>query len=253
MIIWLILLIPLFLCWGSFLNVVSYRLIRSESILTRSRCTQCNQIISWYDNIPILSYIMLRGKCRNCSQPISWLYPFVEIFTTISLTLLYLCIDPPYFFGYFVFFSALIVTIRSDLETMLISRWVSISLVPIGILMSFTDHIPLSPLNSILGAAGGYIFLWAIATIFNLITRKEGIGQGDLDLLACIGAFTGVVGVWITVLIGSLLGSTIGVSYLVYKGTYQRYLKIPFGPFLSFGAIIYVLLRDPILLLLGFH
>lgn len=253
MIVWLLILIPFFLCWGSFLNVVAYRIIRDQNLLTRSRCIECDHIIAWYDNIPIISYIILQGKCRNCSQPISWFYPAIEIFTTVILTLLYLRIDPPYFLGYFVLFSALIVTIRSDFETMLISRWVSISLVPVGIFMSFTDHIPLSPLNSILGAAFGYILLWTIATLFYLIARKEGIGQGDLDLLACIGSFTGVVGVWITILIGSLLGSILGVSFLLYKGTYQRYLKIPFGPFLAFGAIMYVLLRDPILLLLGFR
>ena len=252
MILWLILLIPLFLCWGSFLNVVAYRLIKGKDLLHRSRCIHCKQIIAWYDNIPLISYAVLRGRCRSCSKPISWLYPAIELFTTVVMTLLYLRIENTYFWGYFVLFSALIVTIRSDLETMLISRWVTIALVPVGIIMSVTDTIPIGPLNSMMGAASGYLSLWFVGTLFYLITRKEGIGQGDLDLLACIGAFTGIVGVWMTVLLGSLFGSIIGASYLIYRGRFQRYMKLPFGPFLALGAITYVLFQGPLLRLVGF-
>lgn len=252
MILWLILLIPLFLCWGSFLNVVAYRLIKGKDLLHRSRCIHCKQIIAWYDNIPLFSYVALHGRCRKCSKPISWLYPAIELFTTVVMTLLYLRIENTYFLGYFVLFSALIVTIRSDLETMLISRWVTIALVPVGIIMSFTDTIPIAPLNSMMGAASGYLSLWFVGTLFYLVTRKEGLGQGDLDLLACIGAFTGIVGVWMTVLLGSLFGSIIGTAVLIYKGKFQRYMKLPFGPFLALGAITYVLLQGPLLRLVGF-
>ncbi len=252
MILWLILLIPLFLCWGSFLNVVAYRLIKGKDLLHRSRCIHCKQIIAWYDNIPLFSYVVLRGRCRSCSKPISWLYPAIELFTTVVMTLLYLRMENTYFLGYFVLFSALIVTIRSDLETMLISRWVTIALVPVGIVMSFTDTIPIAPLNSMMGAASGYLSLWFVGTLFYLVTRKEGLGQGDLDLLACIGAFTGIVGVWMTVLLGSLFGSIIGTAVLIYKGKFQRYMKLPFGPFLALGAITYVLFQGPLLRLVGF-
>ncbi|TET36161.1 prepilin peptidase [Candidatus Dependentiae bacterium] len=252
MILWLILLIPLFLCWGSFLNVVAYRLIKGKDLLHRSRCIHCKQIIAWYDNIPLFSYVVLRGRCRSCSKPISWLYPAIELFTTVMMTLLYLRMENTYFLGYFVLFSALIVTIRSDLETMLISRWVTIALVPVGIVMSFTDTIPIAPLNSMMGAASGYLSLWFVGTLFYLVTRKEGLGQGDLDLLACIGAFTGIVGVWMTVLLGSLFGSIIGTAVLIYKGKFQRYMKLPFGPFLALGAITYVLFQGPLLRLVGF-
>jgi len=251
-ILWLILLIPLFLCWGSFLNVVAYRLIKGKDLLHRSRCIHCKQIIAWYDNIPLFSYVVLRGRCRSCSKPISWLYPAIELFTTVMMTLLYLRMENTYFLGYFVLFSALIVTIRSDLETMLISRWVTIALVPVGIVMSFTDTIPIAPLNSMMGAASGYLSLWFVGTLFYLVTRKEGLGQGDLDLLACIGAFTGIVGVWMTVLLGSLFGSIIGTAVLIYKGKFQRYMKLPFGPFLALGAITYVLFQGPLLRLVGF-
>lgn len=250
--LWLIVLIPLFLCWGSFLNVVAYRLIRGQGLIHPSACIHCGHPIAWYDNIPLLSFILLYGKCRACGQPISWLYPFIELFTTIVMTLLYLRIDPLYFWGYFFFFSALIVTIRSDLETMLISRWVTIALVPVGIIMSFIDTIPIAPLNSMMGAAVGYLSLWVVGTLFYLITKKDGLGQGDLDLLACIGAFTGIIGVWMTVLLGSLLGSAIGTTALLYQGRFQQYMKIPFGPFLAVGAIIFVLYHGPLLRLIGF-
>ncbi len=252
MIFWLILLIPLFLCWGSFLNVVAYRLIKGTDLIHRSQCIHCEKIIAWYDNIPLLSYATLRGRCRSCSRPISWLYPAIEFFTAVVMTLLYLSMDNTYFLGYFVLFSALIVTIRSDLETMLISRWVTIALVPVGIIMSFTDTIPIAPINSMMGAATGYLSLWCISALFYLITRKEGIGQGDLDLIACIGAFTGIIGVWMTVLLGSLFGSIIGTGYLLYQGRMERYMKLPFGPFLALGAITYVLLQDQLLRLIGF-
>lgn len=169
------------------------------------------------------------------------------------MTLLYLHIESTYFWGYFVLFSALIVTIRSDLETMLISRWVTIALVPVGIIMSFTDTIPIAPLNSMMGSATGYLSFWLVGTLFYLVTRQEGIGQGDLDLLACIGAFTGLIGVWMTVLLGSLFGSIVGIGYLVYQGRFMRYLKLPFGPFLALGTITYVLFQEPLLKLIGFR
>src|SRR2546428_8423420 len=129
-----ILLLLLSLCWGSFLNVVGYRLMKDEHLLDRSRCIHCKHQIAWYDLIPVISYFMLKGKCRACRQPISGLYPFIELFTTMSMLLLYYLVDFEYFIAYFLFFSALIITIRTDLETMLISRWVTLVLVPFGLI-----------------------------------------------------------------------------------------------------------------------
>ncbi len=166
------------------------------------------------------------------------------------MTALYYTIDTTYFVGYFILFSALIVTLRSDLETLLISRLSTLALVPVGIIFSFTDHIPIAPLNSLMGAAAGYLFLWLIATIFYALTHKEGIGQGDLDLLALIGSFTGIIGGWASILIGSVLGSAIGTLYLIYTGQLKRHAKIPFGSFLAIGAIVYVLFQDYITALL---
>ncbi len=101
-----------------------------------------------------------------------------------------------------------------------------------------------------MGTALGYFVLWIIGTIFFLITRKQGIGEGDFELLAMIGSFTGVVGIWASILFGSILGSIIGIIYLKYMGILKRHAKLPFGPFLAIGAMIYVLFQEPIMILL---
>ena len=239
------LLIPFFLCWGSFLNVVGYRLIKNISLFDWSHCPSCKTFIKWYDNIPVISWFMLKGTCRSCKKQISWLYPFIEIFTTVVMTLLYL--TNHYFFGYFIFFSILIVTIRSDLESMLVSRFMTLAVVPLGLLFSVMDLIPIMPINSILGAGLGYGFLFAIARIFTFFTKREGMGQGDLDLIALIGSFIGVLGVWSSLLFGSISGTIAAISYFAYLGKMDRNLKIPFGPFLAFGAIVYVLFQETII------
>ncbi len=112
----------LFVCWGSFLNVVAYRLIRAEDIISkRSSCTRCQHPIAWYDLIPILSWFILRGRCRNCHSPISLLYPLIEAITAVTLLWAWFVYDLPAFSIYFIYISALIVSIRTDLEEMVIS------------------------------------------------------------------------------------------------------------------------------------
>lgn len=241
------------LIWGSFLNVVAYRLIQEQSLGGRSVCPHCNHQLAWYDNIPLISWLALRGKCRTCAQPISFLYPFIELLTGLSAVAL--CegwkfeVGPEitnYFPAYFIFFSALIVTIRTDLEFMLISRYMTLFLIPAGIALSAFGFLPISPLESILCALGGYLLFYAIAQAFYWFTGREGMGQGDLDLIAFIGAFTGLMGVWMTILIGSILGSVSSAIYLLASGQ-ERSTHIPFGPFLAFGAICYVLFAEQLM------
>lgn len=245
----LLFFIPFFLCWGSFLNVLAYRLIREESVITpRSACPHCGNLIYWYDNIPVLSWLLLKGKCRRCHQPISWLYPFIEIFTTIILSLLYFYIPTHFFFGYFIFFSALIVTIRSDIETMLISRYMTIFLIPISFVISGYGLIPLTLQESICGTIFGYFFLMIINGIFKYIRNIDGIGQGDYDVLAFIGSFTGIIGCWTSITIGSILGSLYGIIMFIisqHKNSSQSLYttKIPFGPFLAIGALLFVFIQ----------
>jgi len=193
--------------------------------------------------IPILSWIILRGKCRNCQNPISWLYPFIELLTAIVLCFLFVRIPVMYIPAYFIFFSALIVTIRTDIETMLISRFVTLFLVPAGFIFSFFELLPITPLNSISGALLGYFFLYFFSTVFKKLTGKEGIGTGDFELLAFIGAFTGVIGCWTSLVLGSICGSLFGLIQIV-SGKGKRFSKIPFGPFLALSAIIFVLFQE---------
>ena len=153
---------------------------------------------------------------------------------------LFTLINPQYWFGYFLFFSALIVTIRSDFETMLISRYVTLFAIPIGWLLSLLGLLPITVMQSVLGTALGYAILLAIARFFSWITGKEGMGQGDLELLAFIGSFTGSFGCWIALLLGSVIGSLFGIGTMIILKRTQN-VRIPFGPFLAGGAMLFVL------------
>ena len=232
------------LIWGSFLNVVACRLMNNGNIIRpRSHCPNCKTPIAWYDNIPVLSFILLGGKCRTCKKPISFLYPFIEL-SALSFVLLYAQV-PEYFFAYALFFSALLVTVRTDLEYMLISRLTTIGVIPCAWLLSYFGMLPITLYTSIVGTVVGYASLWIIAYIFYALTKKHGLGEGDFDLLALIGAFCGSGGVFITVLIGSWIGTFISIVYIIAaKKNLQA--KIPFGPFLAFGAMCYVIGQDAI-------
>ncbi len=231
------------LIWGSFLNVVAYRLINEKSIVApRSFCPHCKTTIAWYDNIPIVSWLLLRARCRHCKKAISALYPFIELLTAAAFILLY-NFEPTYFLAYALFFSALIVTIRTDLEYMLISRMVTLALLPIGWLLSYFHLLPIDLTQSLIGSLLGFFSLFFIAQIFYLLTKKHGIGEGDFDLLALIGAFTGARGVFFTLLIGSWIGSIISIAYIIIARKNAQ-AKIPFGPFLALGAMSYVLWHD---------
>jgi len=245
--------IPFFLCWGSFLNVLAYRLILKKSIVRpRSSCPYCNVCIAWYDNIPLFSWMFLRGKCRTCRHKISLYYPFIEILTAATLSLLYTLIPLHYFFAYFIFFSALIVTIRSDMETMLISSFVTTFLIPLGLVLSICGLLPISLTASITGTLFGYFFLFFVNKVFKHMRGIDGIGEGDFNLLAFIGSFTGIIGCWMSITIGSLLGSLYGIFILVSLPNYNniknslQHTQIPFGSFLAFGAILFVFLQKQI-------
>ncbi len=239
-------LILFFFAWGSFLNVVAHRLIQGGWRVVRSQCPSCKHTLFWYDTVPVVSFCMLQGKCRYCFEPISWLYPAIEIATALVMLLGYYVLDDTYFIGFFTFFSALIVTIRTDLEHMLISQWVTLAMIPVGIVFAFLDWIPTMPLNSIAGAAAGYCIPFIIGKLFRYITQKDGIGEGDFELLACIGAFTGIMGAWFSLCVGSFLGAIAGMLYIWISKKSQRDTPIPFGPFLAVAAIIYSLLSEQI-------
>ena len=232
--------LPLFLCWGSFLNVVAFRLVRDEPLTNPSHCPHCQTTIRWYDLVPLVSWIALRGRCRTCRGSISPLYPLIELATAVLMCALAQVASPAQFVPYFVLFSALIANTRSDLETMLISRATTLFLIPIGLACSAMGLLSISLMDSIAGTLLGSALLYGISRTFRYLTRQDGLGQGDIDLIALIGAFTGITGAWWSLTSASILGSAIGIAYLLISGK-GRTTHIPFGPFLAAGCISYVL------------
>ncbi|NPB09844.1 MAG: prepilin peptidase [Thermodesulfobacteria bacterium] len=227
---------------GSFLNVCAYRLPRGESIVSpRSRCPSCKTPIRWYDNIPILSYLLLRGRCRFCRAPIPKRYPAVELITALlSLSLVArFGFSIPYFF-LFAFTAALLVVSLIDLEFQIIPDEISLPGIVLGLL--FSPWNPLTtPLEALLGALCGAGGLYLVAEFYYFFTKREGLGGGDLKLLSMIGAFLGVRSLVPVVFISSLVGALTGVLLaLLFRVQEKRTFAIPFGPFLSLGALIHL-------------
>lgn len=171
-----------------------------------------------------------------------FLFPYFEIAMSLCFSFLW---HNPYFYSYFLFFSALGITIQTDLCCMLISRFASLYLLPIPITLSFFNLLPIHVIESSIATLCGYGLFYSINKIFYIFKKENGLGQGDFDLMALIGAYTGMVGIWFTVLCGSILGAITACMYMIY--TKKRIFHIPFGPFLSLGAIIFVLLQRHIL------
>lgn len=234
---------------GSFLNVCIYRLPRDKSIIfPRSFCPSCEKPIRFYDNIPIISYIYLMGKCRHCGARFSVKYPIVELTTAALFTLLYvvtgLTIELPVML---LFVSILIVISFIDLEFQIIPDVLSLGGIAVGFLLSLV-RTNFGILDSIYGIFLGGGILFAIAYGYQLLRKKEGMGGGDIKLLGMIGSFCGIKGVVFSLMSGSLIGTVVGVPMMLIKGKKEGTgYAIPFGPFLSLGALIFVLAGDRII------
>ncbi|MHB1398631.1 MAG: prepilin peptidase [Trichloromonadaceae bacterium] len=225
---------------GSFLNVCIYRIPAGLSIVSPpSRCSHCETAIRWYQNIPIFSYLVLGGKCGSCRVGISWRYPIVEALTGALFVLVFF-----YFqfsaatLVYWVFVAALIVITFIDLDHQIIPDVISLPGIVIGFLCSFA--IPwLSWSDSLLGILLGGGSLYLVAFLYEFLTKKEGMGGGDIKLLAMLGAFLGWKAILPIIFISSLIGSLVGIPLMLVKKTDSK-LAIPFGPFLALGALIYL-------------
>ena len=232
---------------GSFLNVCIIRLPKEESIIIPgSHCPHCNHPIKFYDNIPLISYLLLGGKCRYCKRSISAQYPLVEGTTAISSLLLFLKwgLSLSYFF-YFSFVAALIIITVIDLYHQIIPDVISIPGIGVGLLGALIiPHITF--FNSLLGILLGGGSLFVVATFYQWLFKREGMGGGDVKLLAMIGAFLGWDAVILTILLSSLIGSITGIIIMVLKGKDFKY-AIPFGPFLSLGAVIALFYKNEII------
>lgn len=227
------------LVWGSFLNVVAFRLVHDRQFFTsRSLCAYCDQVIAWYDNVPVLSYVALGARCRSCRGTISVLYPLIELLSALLFVLLWLTSTSwSHFAVYSVVLSAFIIAIRTDLEAMVIPQLCTLWLIPVGLLCAWAGLLPISWWESVAGATLGFGGLWLVAWCFKRIMGKDGLGMGDVELLGMIGAFFGPVGVWLSLTVGSLLGLFIGGIYVVCTKQ-GRNARIPFGPFLIVGALL---------------
>ncbi len=230
------------LLFGSFANVVIYRLPQNKSVVTpRSSCPKCGYMIPWYDNIPVLSWlILLRGKCRACKAPISARYPAVELLTGIVFAAIF------YKYGfqwvtleYLIFAWSLIVVSMIDLDLMILPDVFTLSGILIG-LFGASLNPERSFQSAFLGVLLGGGFLYAIAYIYLVVRKQEGMGGGDIKLLAWIGAVLGWTSIPFVILVSSILGSFVGLG-LALRSRAGLKSVIPFGPYLALAALLFIL------------
>jgi len=242
---------------GSFLNVVIYRLpvmmqtewqqqctelLHPESInesaekfnlnTPRSRCPKCNHQITWYENIPIFSYLFLKGKCSSCATPISPRYALIELLTGVLTAIV------AWHFGFgwqagaaMLLTWALITMSFIDIDHQLLPDSITLPWLWLGLILSLFP-VFVDSHASLIGAAAGYLSLWGIFHLFKLITGKEGMGYGDFKLLALLGAWMGWKLLPVVVLLSSLVGAVIGIAMILILGR-DRNIPIPFGPYLA--------------------
>jgi len=231
--------------FGSFMNVVIYRLPRSLSIVKpRSFCPKCRKPIPGYENIPIVSFILLHGRCARCRTPISWQYPAVEALTGIIFLFLFLRYGLTFdLFFFLLFFCGLIMISGIDLTHQLIPDIISLPGIVLGIAYQLTKH---NLLYGIIGAVFGGGLILMIRVLGGWAYKKEVMGMGDVYLTAMIGAFVGFPNVILAIFIAAVFGAVIGIIYLSVTRK-QRETPIPFGPFLSLGGAAVIVTRIELL------
>jgi len=270
--VFLIIIFAFALLFGSFLNVVIYRLPlmmrldwdeqckelselppvdlptgRFDLIVPRSRCVSCGAQVNALQNIPVISYLFLGGKCANCKEPISLRYPIVEAATAILATTV------AWQFGYgwealmgIVLTLCLVSITMIDFDHQLIPDSIVLPLMWIGLAMSLfsplagSETLFISSRDAIIGALAGYLSLWSIYWLFKLITGKEGMGYGDFKLLAALGAWLGWQYLPTIIMMSAVVGTIVGLSLIVFRGR-DRQIPIPYGPFLAAAGWISML------------
>lgn len=241
---------------GSFLNVCILRLPKDESIVDPpSHCPQCKTPIPFYDNIPLFSYLFLKGRCRFCGESISGRYFVVELLmAALAVALFYRFGLSVTFLVSFVFVAALVVISFIDLDVRIVPDVVSLPGIALGFLASiggrylFADPTPIlpSPFSSLLGIVIGGGFLLLVAWGYYFFTGIEGMGGGDVKLLAMIGAFLGWPSIPTTLFFASLTGSVVGLAFMLGKGVGGKY-ALPFAPFLCLGAVLHLFFGQQII------
>jgi leader peptidase (prepilin peptidase)/N-methyltransferase len=256
------------LCIGSFLNVCIARLPLDQSVVSpRSRCPKCKKLIVWYDNIPILSYLWLRASCRHCNSEIAVRYPGIEALTAVvSLLLVLQYGQSPQWGVYLAFSCAMIVLVMIDFDHRILPDVITLNGIWIGVLASVYLAQPSGLAARLLGVVGlvgsgprvealtasllGLVFggglLWAVREVFFRIRGIEGMGFGDVKMMAMVGAFLGLPLTLLTIMLGSVVGSVVGLTVIRYFGKSRNY-EHPFGTFLGMGAIIAAIYGEAII------
>ena len=247
----IILVFILGLILGSFANVCMYRMPRNLSILTpKSHCTNCKKFINWYDNIPIISYVILKGKCRNCGSKISSMYPIVEFVCGLLFLSMYFLFGFSYiFFPFCLFVFSLLVIAAIDFEFQIIPDEISYSLIILGLFVSFFNTllgytVMQRILNSFLGIIAGGGSLLIIAIIGKWLFGKDAMGGGDIKIMAGVGTFIGWDKVLFAIFVACLFGSIVGIFMILLKKITKRQ-EIPFGPYLAISSFSVLFLPSP--------
>ena len=233
---------------GSFLNVVILRLPEEDAsiVFPASHCPSCRTAIRWYDNIPIVSFFLLRRRCRACKAPISWQYPVIEAtMGLLALALFHKFSLSVGFIVYFPFAAALLVIIFVDFRHQIIPDVISLPGIVLGFLCSFINPV-VHWQEAGLGILGGGGAFCAVAFGYYLITRREGMGGGDIKFLAMIGAYLGWMALPFVVFSSALLGAVVGIAAMI-KQRKGGQTVIPYGPFLAIGSYLFLFFRENIL------
>jgi len=233
------------LCVGSFLNVVIYRLPLGQSLVSPgSRCTKCGYHLRWYDNVPVLSWALLGGRCRQCRTAISIQYPVVEIVTGLLFVLVvWLTPVGPLLVSRLILVAILVALFGIDLEHQILPNVITLPGIVIGLM--FSAIAPPGWQDALLGALLGGGVLYGVAAAYYAVRREEGLGMGDVKMLAMIGAFLGWQAVLVTLVLSSFSGAAIGMALIAAQRGGMK-LALPFGTFLAVGALAAMLVGEPL-------
>lgn len=236
-----IVIVILGLCFGSFASVIVRRLPNKEKIfsLDRSRCPHCKNVISWWQNIPLLSFVLLKGKCAHCHAQISWRYPLLEVLMATLFWLAYMKLGLSWtLLEILIFIFGLVTVSFIDFDHYILPDVFTLSGIVTGLVGAF-----LNPDRSVSSALAGVFIgggsLWLIAYLYWVLRKQEGLGGGDIKLIAWIGAVLGWPAVPFVIFSGSLIGSAAGLL-VAFRKKEGLQSVIPFGPFLALGALLYL-------------
>jgi len=258
---------------GSFLNVVIYRLPimmerdwreqceefaksppvldipeeRFDLVVPRSRCPSCGHLIKAWQNIPVISYLILGGRCANCKESISARYPVVEMMTAVLAAVCAWRFGVGWEALMAIVLTLMLVPVAMiDADTQLIPDSIVLPLMWVGLAMSLfhpmdgADTLFIAPRDAIIGAMAGYLSLWSVYQLFKLVTGKEGMGYGDFKLLAALGAWLGWQHLHIIILMSAVVGAIVGLAMMAFRN-HGRSVPIPFGPYLAAAGWITML------------